>query len=60
MAAPQTRFVYTHKTDEGDFTLDTDVLSAELDGISLAEPEILVWIGEYINENLQNINGGKI
>ena len=60
MAAPEIRFVYTHTTDDGSFTLDTDVLKAELDGISLAQPEILVWIGEYINENLQSINGGKI
>ena len=34
--------------------------SEELDGISLAEPEILVWIGEYLKENLQSINGGNI
>lgn len=60
MAAPDTRFVYTHNTDVGSFVLDTDVLKSELDGISLAEPEILIWIGEYINENLQNISGGKI
>lgn len=60
MAAPDVRFIYTHTTDKSSFTLDTAVLSEELDGISLAEPEILVWIGEYINENLQSINGGNI
>ncbi len=60
MAAPDIRFVYNHKTDNGGFTFDTDVLKSELDGISLAEPEIIIWIGEYIKENLQSIYGGKI
>lgn len=60
MAAPDIRYIYTHLTDSGSFVLDTDELKAELEGISLAEPEIILWIGEYIKENLQNINGGNI
>ena len=60
LAAPETRFVYNHKTDSGEFTFDTDVIKEELGDISLAEPEILGWIGEYVKENLQTINGGEI
>ena len=60
MAAPDVQFVYTHKTDKGSFVFDTQAIKEELDGISLAEPEILMWISEYIKENLQNINGGNI
>ena len=59
-AAPDIRFIYKHITDSGSFEFDTQTVKAELDGISLAEPEILVWIGEYIKENLQSINGGNI
>lgn len=59
-AAPDVRFVYKHKTDSGEFTFDTDEIKGELGDISLAEPEILTWIGEYIKENLQIINGGEI
>ena len=59
-AAPDIRFIYKHVTDVGEIEFDTKTISEELDGISLAEPEILVWIGEYLKENLQSINGGNI
>lgn len=54
------RFVYTHKTDGGSFVLDTDDLHAQLGEVPLSEPAVLNWIGEYINENLEDIQGGKI
>ena len=54
------RFVYTHKTDRGTFILDTDDLHAQLGDVPLSEPAVLNWIGEYINENLEDIQGGKI
>ena len=60
-ANDQIRFIYTHTTDLGTFVLDTDELHAQLgDEIPLSEPAILNWIGEYINENLEDIQGGKI
>ncbi len=59
-ANDQIRFIYTHKTDLGTFVLDTNDLQAQLDDIPLSSPEILIWIGEYINENLNEIQGGKI
>ncbi len=54
------RFVYSHKTDHGTFVLDTDELHAQLGEVPLSEPAVLNWIGEYINENLEDIQGGKI
>lgn len=54
------RFVYTHKTDLGEFILDTDDLHAQLGDVPLSEPMVLNWIEEYINENLEDIQGGKI
>ena len=59
-AEPDIRYMYTHKTDSGEFVFDTDVIKSELDGISITEPEILVWLGDYIKENLENIDGGNL
>ncbi len=59
-ANDQIRFIYRHTTDKGAFTLDTDELHAQLGDIPLSEPAVLSWIGEYINENLDEIQGGKI
>ena len=54
------RFIYTHKTHLGEFILDTDELHAQLGDVPLSEPMALNWIEEYINENLEDIQGGKI
>lgn len=59
-ANDQIRFIYTHQTDQGRFVLDTDDLHAQLGEIPLSSPEILIWIGDYVNENLNEIQGGKI
>ena len=54
------RFVYTHRTDLGAFTFDTEEIRQTLGDIPLSEPEILGWIGDYIQENLDSIEGGKV
>ncbi len=59
-ANDQIHFVYRHHTDHGTFVLDTDELHAQLGDVPLSEPAVLSWIGEYINENLDDIQGGKI
>lgn len=59
-ANDQVRFVYAHTTDNGSFVLDTDELHAQLGDVPLSEPAVLNWIEEYINENLEEIQGGKI
>ena len=54
------RFIYRHQTDQGAFILDTDELHEQLGDIPLSAPEVLSWIGEYIAENLEEIQGGRI
>lgn len=54
------RFIYRHNTDRGSFALDTDEFHEQLGDVPLSEPAVLSWIGEYINENLENIQGGKV
>ncbi len=57
---PDIRYVYTHRTDDGEFVFDTDEIKETLDGIPISEPEILVWLGGYLTENLNSIKGGNI
>lgn len=54
--SPNTDFTYRHKTESGEVTLDTAALREVLgEGISLAEPEILAWIGSYLDEQYEGI-----
>ncbi len=55
------RYLYRHQTDEGEFIFDTDEVRQVLgEDIALSEPEILQWISEYVQENLNEIKGGNI
>ncbi len=48
--APDVDFTFTHITENGEVNLSCTELRAMLGDISLAEPEILKWIGEYLAE----------
>lgn len=49
--APNIETIYTHTTHRGSFTLDTAEIRAVLGGeISLAEPEVAVWLRDYLRE----------
>ena len=49
--SPEIDFVFTDKTPEREVALNTAELREVLgDGISLAEPEIQIWISEYLKE----------
>ncbi len=53
--APQTDFLYRHKTDKGEFVLDTKEIRETLGGVPLDIPDVLSWINEYIKEGLLEI-----
>ena len=55
---PDIDFVFTHSTDEDSFTLDTRELREVLEGVSLSTPDVLEWIGQFLEENTQKIYGG--
>lgn len=57
---PGLDFFYTHITNQGEFTFDTRDIKKRIEGISIVEPDVLAFIGEYIKEGIQNINGGVI
>ena len=54
--SPTIRFVFRHSYHGREVFLDTDQIRAVLgENISLAEPEILCWIRESLNEEYQNL-----
>lgn len=55
---PDIDFVFTHRADCGEFSLDTRELKEILGGVPLDTPDVLVWIGEFLNEQTTIIYGG--
>ncbi len=55
--SPDIDFVYRRETDLGQFVLSTREMREQLGGVPLDEPEVLAWIGEYIEENEQSLQG---
>ena len=59
--APELELTYVHRAEGRSFRLDTRALRAELgEGISLAEPEVVLWLRDYLQEQeaLLEKNGG--
>ncbi len=55
------QYVYTHTTDTASFVMDTKEIQDTLgEDIPLSTPEILMWIQEFVKENLENIKGGNV
>jgi anti-sigma regulatory factor (Ser/Thr protein kinase) len=46
-------YVLDYSTDYGQFVFDSRIIKEELAGVSLLEPEILIWIKEYINQGIE-------
>ena len=57
MGSPEIRWIYRHRTDNGEFVLDTDEIIDALDGERemLRSPEVGLWLKEHIKENLDEI-----
>ena len=54
--SPEIDWEFTHAVGEQAYTLDTREIREIMGDISLAEPEILSWLGEYLRENEQSLN----
>lgn len=52
-------YLFTYKTDEDEFVFDTKEIKKELEGVSLLEPSVLLWIKDYINQNINSLKGDK-
>ncbi|WP_372639433.1 ATP-binding protein [Ancylomarina sp.] len=54
-ANPEMDFLYKHTTPQGEYVFDTKEVKEVLEGISLSDPNILVYVKEMINENISTI-----
>ncbi len=50
------QFVYKYIKNGKEFVLDTNEIKQQLGNVSISEPEILNWIGEYIKEGTNQIS----
>jgi hypothetical protein len=57
--SPDIDFLFTHSWEQDSYTLDTREIREIMGGISLAEPEILAWLTEYLTENESTLTEGK-
>lgn len=56
---PTLDFVFNHSTDNGEFTLDTRDLREVLgEDVPLSTPDVLEWIGGFLEEQSDIIYGG--
>ncbi len=55
---PDTKLNYSHSYGDRRFFFSTEELKLALEGIPLDNPEIVLWIKEYINEKITDLNGG--
>lgn len=53
-------FVYRFKKNENEFVLSTRQIKDILGGVPLSEPEVAVWLKDYLKEQTQIIRGGVI
>lgn len=60
MGSPEIHWIYRHKTDFGEFTLDSDEIIEALDGDRemLRSAEVGLWLREHIKDNLDEIKWG--
>ncbi|MBR6424629.1 MAG: ATP-binding protein [Oscillospiraceae bacterium] len=51
-SSPEIDFLVTYGVDENQFVMDTREFREILGGVSLAEPEVLAYIGSFLEENM--------
>lgn len=49
------RFIYTHRTDEGEYIFDSKEIKEALNGMSMQDVSIMKYLKEMIRENLAEI-----
>ncbi len=54
--APDIDFIYRHIKDGRDFVLDTRKMRETLGDIPLNTPDVILWIGDYVNEGINELN----
>lgn len=52
--SPEIRWIFLHRTEKGEITLDTAELREVLGDVPLDNVEVLSWISEYLKEQYNN------
>jgi len=55
MGHPEVDILYSHRIDQTHYSLDTREIKAQLNGISIASPEVIRFIRDHIKEGLDNL-----
>ena len=56
---PDIDFVFARRIDDREFEMDTRVFREVLEGVPLNTPEVIAYIGEYLAEQTQMIQGER-
>ena len=59
MGNPDADFLYRHRVDDRAFELDTRQVKGELEGVEINAPEVVQYIGTWINESLSELGAGR-
>ncbi len=51
-------YKFNYRTDKGEFAFDTREAREMLDGVSLLEPSILLWLRDYIRQGVEQARTG--
>ncbi|SMC83485.1 ATP-binding protein [Sporomusa malonica] len=58
VANSELHFLYHHTVNDKFFSVSSQELAITLDGIPLTQPDVLVWLHEYLSDNIANLYGG--
>jgi anti-sigma regulatory factor (Ser/Thr protein kinase) len=58
MGNPHVDFVYVHRVDDSEFTLDTRELKRELEGVDLSDPVVATHLTDSIRRSLNELASG--
>lgn len=58
IANPELDFIFRHSVNDRHFSVTTKEITTILDGIPLSNPDVILWLHEYLSENIANLYGG--
>lgn len=58
VANPELQFSYQHAVGDKTFIVSSQEIADILKGIPLTQPDVLVWLREFLSENIANLYGG--
>lgn len=60
LAYPDIDHILTLKSKNGEFIMSTADIKKEMEGVPVSDPNVLMWIKEYIHDGIKNIFGGVL